>query len=41
MTLQDLAVVKEHNVDVKIAIINNNHLGMIRNGRPSSTTVVS
>ena len=30
MTLQDLAVVKEHNVDVKIAIINNNHLGMIR-----------
>ncbi len=30
MTLQDLAVVKEHNVDVKIAIINNSHLGMIR-----------
>ena len=30
MTLQDLAVVKEHNVDIKIAIINNNHLGMIR-----------
>jgi acetolactate synthase-1/2/3 large subunit len=30
MTLQNLAVISEHNMPVKFAIINNSHLGMVR-----------
>ncbi len=30
MTMQELAVLKQEHIDVKVAIINNGHLGMIR-----------